>query len=132
MAQELPTLSPAGWLGEPNEMLPKLMGHIFVSERSQSNQFYSEITSINEIIANTPNDIQEITRVLGEKLPIYFERYFDSATVDVRDTTVGDASRRTLDIDVVVTRDGKSYSLGASVRQDSSRSTRYMIETLNQ
>lgn len=114
MTTAVPTLSASGFVTNIGPKADNVVAYFLTSEYSQSDIYYKNITSLNWLVAmygNVPNEMTSQTRTALER---YLARYFEGVQVNV--TTEGaDAGRYSLVLDITVTENGKSYSLGREI-----------------
>lgn len=109
----LPTLTPAGWVSDVVSMAVKLMDYFLVTERSQSHMYRGNITSMTYLVQQHGSQPEALADVARTQLQNHLSRYFDevqvNTSVDGFDRSDG---RYNLTIDVLLSKDGKQYSLG--------------------
>lgn len=122
MAIPIPSLTSAGWVTSLPEKADSAVAYYFTSDKSQSRDtFGNNVTTLAQQIQQYGNDELSLTTFVTEQLQAYLSRYFDTVTVNVSTDIPSpiDPSRLNLTVGVIVTDDGKAYSLGR------------LIETLN-
>lgn len=111
----VPTLSTDGWVTSPAPRLDYLFVYAFESDFLQSVIYNGKVTSVQWILAQNPKDMNAAAEALKTALITYFQRYYDSATVEVvaSDTVPAtSATKTTLTIYVSVILDGITYNAG--------------------
>lgn len=117
MAAHLPTLSSSGFVADIAEKADRLMSYYFVSDASQSNLYRGQITSLPAQVQQHGHDEINLAQAVRNELTAYLTRYFDMVDVSTRTDlpNVEDPNRINLTVSVIVTQDGKQYSLGRLV-----------------
>lgn len=127
----VPTLGPEGFITDPSAALVKLFQQAFASDHSQSALYPKQVFSIQHALSLNPNNMEETTITLQEQFNVYLSRYFENVDVTVTDVTTDENSaKRTLQIDIIVSKDDKQYSLGAEIRRATDDTTAYFIRSL--
>lgn len=80
----LGTLSPRGWVIDNSEKLDHLLSYMFAAEIDQSYHPHSNITDINSIFAEYPNNIVNTLSGLETSIGRYLGKYFDEVSVSAR------------------------------------------------
>lgn len=83
MITTLPTLSADSYVTDTEHMCDYLLSHIYLTNYSQSELFYGDITSIAKIIHDNNNNLSSTINELSKALNTYFTRYFPIAIVEV-------------------------------------------------
>lgn len=118
MSARLPSLSPSGWVEDVAVKADKVVSYFLVAEASQSNWFRHEIQSFVEILRANHTEEAKLGEGVRRGLDTLLRRYFDNVDVDVTITENGsdkDQYGWNVNIDAVVSQDGKNYSLGRLV-----------------
>lgn len=121
MTYSLPTLSSAGYVQDPAQILDTLLSYFFVADYSQSNAHYGEVASLPYIIKVNSNNRGGLTRDVESTLVRMLGAYYDSVSINVT-VEENNGSPESYDIRVTgsVTSKGRQYSLAklASVAND--------------
>lgn len=114
MAVDVPSLSPAGWLKSPAEKLDKLLSYYFVSEFSQTNIYFGQVTSLPHHIKLYGHSEDALTTAMRDALSRMLSPYFDGVEVNITtdQPAQGDEARIHIKIDIVVSQGGVKYSAG--------------------
>lgn len=88
----VPSLSSAGFVQSTVEKCDLLLSHFFLSEYSQSQLHYGQVSSLPWLIHKYQNNMSGLTQGTRQTLETYFGRYFPKAEVevvydDLQDTT---------------------------------------------
>lgn len=114
----MPTLSSSGFVKNPPELADRLLSYFFLTEASQSELYYENLTSLPDLIQKNNGETFVLEQVTKDTLNRYFSRYFDS--VEVQTTTArlqpGDESRTNLTIYVKFVANNITYNLGNTVQ----------------
>ena len=114
----VPTLSSSGFISNPPEMADRLLSYFFLSEASQSELYYGNITSLPDLIQKHNSETFVLEQAAKDQLTRYFSRYFDN--VEVQATTQiprpGDENRTNLTVFVSFTKDKSTYNIGNLVQ----------------
>lgn len=129
MGTKVPTLTAAGLVTDISAKLDTLLAYFLVSEKSQTALYGESVTSLNWLVATYGNDPNDLTINTRSALTAYFNRYFDTANIQVRTTNLENA-RYTLEMDINVIEDGTTYSAGKEVSIVDSKVIR-IIDKLN-
>ena len=111
------TLSSEGWLTDPRNQAIYLMRYFLISDYSQSNDHRGQVRSLPYYIQKGSGNFFYLREDIQLALNELFGRHFDTVEVGVKILTVEDLptidkSRFNIDISVIVTKEGKQYSLG--------------------
>lgn len=121
MAYSLPTLSSAGYIQDPAQILDNLLSYFFVADYSQSNAHYGNIASLPYIIKVNSNNRDGLTRDVERTLSRMLASYYDTVSINVT-VEENNASPESYDIKVTgsVTSKGRTYGLAklASIAND--------------
>jgi hypothetical protein len=114
MAAKVPTLSTSGFVGDIAEKCDRLMSYYFVSDASQSNLFRGKITSLPFQVQQNGHDEALLRDAIQRELDRYLTPHFDGTEIDVATDipNTDDPNRINVTLRVIVTEDGKQYSLG--------------------
>lgn len=128
----LPVLGPEGFITKPSDMLRQAFQVIFVSDYSQSNIFFGNVTSVQYVLSLFPNDMEKTISLLETGIQKYLLRFFSNVEVNITDVTIGDGAKRTLSVDIVVTdATGTKHSLGATIRDSNNPQSSLVIDALS-
>ena len=111
------TLSSEGWLKDPQNQATALMRYFLVSDYSQSDDHRGQVRSLPYYIQKGSGNFFYLREDIQLALNELFGRHFDSVEVGVKiltsdDIPTIDKSRFNIDISVIVTKNGRQYSLG--------------------
>lgn len=112
------SLSSNGWITDPFKKADVLLARFLnVNQPSQSNIYTGNIHSLPGIIQKWGNNSLRLQQETQQELEDYFNGYFEavSATVHVIDPTSTTDARTTLQVNVMLTDRGQTYSLGRMV-----------------
>jgi hypothetical protein len=113
----VPSLSLDGWVTATASKADYLISHFFLADKSQSQLYKSEVSSLQYIIQANGGDMVKTSVELRTALVAYFARYFGPATVDtsfVQDSA--NSSKVTISIYVSFTDpDGHEFVLARLV-----------------
>jgi len=106
----LPMLSSIGWARAPADKADGLMSHTYESDMFQSYIYNGNITSLQGIIEQFGHDIPKCCREIERAYTRYFERYYDSASVQCVEAAETEATSEThLRFYCSVVEEGKEY-----------------------
>lgn len=130
MGYQLPSLSMTGWIDEPAERADRAMSYYFASDYSQTEIFAGKVVTLQWQLEEYSQDTNRLNQEMTSYLTEYFNRYFDSATVEIDISEITDDEER-LDIELRCTlvEKGKTYSLGRLIQSVNSKVVK--ILTLN-
>ncbi len=113
----IPSLSAEGLVTDIRKKADLAMAHFFASDYSQTNVFYSDVTSLSYIVQRYGSDSLELKQQMTLQLEEYLGRNFTTVQVevDVDEILPQNATKFNIKLDVVVTEGGFSYSLGKLV-----------------
>lgn len=119
----VPSLSPQGWVTSPADKIDLLMSYFYTAMYSQTTLWQGNVTSLQWIIEEYGNDPSEVTLQLRDRVERYLNRYYPKVDVrcsndDGSDNLTGNI---TLMLDIVITEEGKDYSVGAKIRTRNSK-----------
>ena len=134
MSAKVPTLSTSGWVEDIAEKADRLMSYYFVSDASQTTLYLGKITSLPLQIQRYGQDDYGLRQAVQAELTQLFGRYFDAVQVEVTtDKPVpNDLNRINLTLSVLVTQNGKQYSLGRLISTINSKITQIVDINNNQ
>jgi hypothetical protein len=113
----LPTFSPAGWVGNPLEVVDYMLAYFFETQKSQSHFHKGVVKSYQTILADN-NSPAQIASELETVLIDYFKTQFTNVQLSVQvDDAFGipDNSEQTVTIGCTFDSQGKRYSLSHAV-----------------
>lgn len=84
MAMSLPTLSSAGYLEDPAQLLDKQLAYFFVADYSQSNHHRGMVSSLPFLIKQYSDVPHQLISATEEALSRMLQVYFDKVAVLVR------------------------------------------------
>lgn len=114
--KKLPTLTTAGWLEDVSSVATTLMDYFLTSEHSQSNFYPKHISSLPYLVQQFGSNPTQLADAVQSKLRILYSRYMDEVTVRVSNTAAdSETGQYNLNIDIIMSKDGKRSSLGRSV-----------------
>lgn len=118
----LPTLTTAGWMNDIINKSTKLMDYFLASEHSQSNAYHGRITSFPKLVQQYGHNPERMSEQTRDALQAYYARYFENVIVSVdADRLDDDSGQYNLSIDVALSQDDKSYSLGKLIALGNSK-----------
>lgn len=120
MKSSIPTLTIDGFVDNPKLKMSKIFEYFLLADYSQSSIFQGDVSSFKYIMATNSLDL-EIVDAMESTLTRLFERYYDSASVDVRVETNPDTNTQYLKINVVVTNNGEKYYLYREIQYTNGR-----------
>lgn len=120
----VPSLSPSGWIQTPAEKIDALLVHFFASLSNQSSIYPDNVTSLPKIVKDNVRDETGLLIATRSALITYFQRYFESVTVDVNTEAVDGGFN--IRIYAVVVDQGKEYSVGQLVVTSGEKIKSYM------
>lgn len=128
MSINLPTLSTAGYIKDPAQVLDTLLSYFFVADYSQSNAHYGNVSSLPYIIKDKSNDISGLKRSIETALERLLDGYYDTTNIYVT-VEQKNINAESYDIKVsgTVTLNGKTYGLAKLVSVANDR----LIKTAN-
>lgn len=129
--KKLATFSSQGWLNEPKQVLHAAFGHLYVCSKDQSNEYYGAVTSIRDIIDSNSESFERILAALENRLKTFFEAYFETVEISIKDITLGEGTRRNLQLDLIVYSDGEPYSLSTIMDPENPPVTKDIITNIN-
>lgn len=111
------TLTSKGWVDDPESKADALLSYYFTNQHSQSTLFEGGVISLQWQLQQWGNDPVRLQSKMETAFQSYLADHFDQAAVDVVivDPTSVEDNRITVQINALVTQDGKSYSLGRLV-----------------
>lgn len=114
----VPTVSTSGWVDNIPEKADRLLSYYFVSDFSQSNLHRGQILSLPAQLQQNGHDPLALRQAMKSELENYFGQHFDSVVVDVDTETPNpqDPNRIQVTVGVIITHQGRQYSLGRLVR----------------
>lgn len=114
MSQVIPSLSQAGFISDLPSMVDRMLSYYLTSEYSQSNLFNGRVISLQRQMQAYQHDDNLLRNSVRDELTEYFAGICDIPSVDVTTDKPNeqDPSRINVTVSVVVTKDGKSYSVG--------------------
>lgn len=117
MSQVIPSLSLAGFINDLPSMVDRMLSYYLTSEYSQSNLFNGRVLSLQKQMQAYQHDDNLLRSSVREELTEYFAGICDIPSVEVTTEFPNpeDPSRINLTVSVVVTKDGKSYSVGKMI-----------------
>jgi hypothetical protein len=110
----VPTLSSFGWVNSPAVKADVLMAHFFEANKSQTNLYGPNVSSLQWLIQQKGNDPNALASAVESALSAYLGRYFDGASISVQallENPDTDQSRYSLRVQGTITAEGKEYSL---------------------
>lgn len=111
------TLSSSGFVENPPEQADRMMAYFFLNEASQSELYFTNITSLPDLIQKNNGETFVLEQNTKDVLTRYFSRIFDN--VEVQTTTSipnpGDKSRTNLTIYVTFSSSKVTYNLANTV-----------------
>jgi hypothetical protein len=106
----IPLLGNEGWVVDPSRQLNVMFAHSLVSDANQSVNYKGSITSLMHLIITYQQNPIEMCDAIEAMYIRYFKKVFD--TVDVNaDYTTNPNSSYQINLSIVVTKNGSSYSL---------------------
>lgn len=120
MVSSLPTLSIDGFVTNHELMMSKIFEYFLIADYSQSLIFQGDITSFKYIMA-TGNVVNDLSSSMIDALTKLYERYYDTASVEVQVTEHEETNTQYLKIGIVTENDGKKYYLYRSVQYTNGR-----------
>ena len=118
MQTALPTLSATGWVKNIGEKADMLFSHYLVSDYSQTYFYPGEVASLAKDIQINDNKPLKIKSSIEDTLFKYFNRYFESAQVEVAINNPDPEYPDNINIAINVTvfEGGYSYNLGKELQ----------------
>lgn len=131
MKKAIPTLSTDGYVTDPKKILSYLFAHVHEVRHDDTNIYLGYATSVAKVIAEHGKSPDDFAVNLRTALSTCFNRFFDDVNLTVTAKTTIETSEYSVDIDMVVTLDGKSYSLGRELSVDPIKAAARLIEEVN-
>ena len=118
----VPSLSPRGWVVNPEEQLDKQLDYYTASNPSQTLLYNGNVYSLQSAIFECGRNMDTLTTIVSNHLTKIFGRIFpEGATVNVTYEYIGETSAVNLLVSANVVRNNKTYDLaGAICNVDSS------------
>ena len=79
----LPSLDSAGWTNDPATILDKAFSYFVISDHSQSDMYFGNISSLPYQLYQAGNDLELLSVDLQTELATYLKRYFDDVSVQI-------------------------------------------------
>ena len=110
----VPVLSPSGWVTDLSNKADALMAHFFESNKSQTQIYGKNITSLQWLVEQYGHDVTQLSLQLRSALENYLSRYYISSVVNINnDNTATNLSGSvTISIHAIVNENGTQYSIG--------------------
>lgn len=113
----VPSLSNAGWLNEIQDKADKLLSYYLTTEYSQTHIYMDKVVSLAYHIAHYFKSPLDLRQKMTQDLEAYFGRYFEKCLVDIQIVEMEESnSRLDIQLEIFVTEDGKTYSVGKEVK----------------
>jgi len=112
----VPQLTRDGWTSDPTTIMVKLFEYFLISEYSQTNTMYGDISSLKYLM-EIEKDVYELRNVIIRTLDKLYGRYFKTVNVSVEINN--DSETETLlliEIDTVYAN-GEKYNLSNVIRE---------------
>lgn len=123
---KLPTLTTAGWVEDPVTLATSLLDYFLVTEASQSHFFADQLSSLPYLVQQYGAEPTLMENKVNQTLERYFSRYFTVSSIAVSALeTTQDEGRYTLEIDVLLAKEGEQYHLGRLVEIGGSKVINY-------
>lgn len=90
--EPLATLSTDGYVRDPAVISARLLNYFFRSDYSQTNAYRNGISSLPYIIAQSPNNIQDIKDGIENSLNRMFSAHFDQVSIGINHNMITDPS----------------------------------------
>jgi hypothetical protein len=118
----IPSLSPRGWVMNPEEQLDKQLDYYASSNPSQTLLYNGNVYSLQSAIFECGGNMDTLTTIVSNHLTKIFGRIFpEGASISVSYEYIGDSSAVDLLVSASDVRDSKNYDLaGAICNVDSS------------
>ncbi len=129
MSRVIPVLGPAGFASDLTIKADEALTNFYVSQRSQSDMYRGNITSLGDLIARLGNNRTELENATRLALQSYLERQFDS--VDLTVNAVEKGSSIDLQISAILRDGDKSIDI-AHVATASDSRIRSVIDLQNE
>lgn len=128
----VPTMSDRGWVSNPGEKADWLLSWFYESDAAQTYIYKGQVQNVQDLLERYGNNIADIVSEMQLGLESYFQRYYDTAIVQVTsndDPNVNPTNAITLNIAAQVVQDGVKYSVSGLVQGVNSRFQRVINYT---
>jgi hypothetical protein len=132
MGNQLATLSRKGWLTGIAERADRVYAYYLTTNKSQSYLYNGNVASLQATIQEVGNNATALQTQVQNDLYTLYSAVFDAATVAVSvSAPAWDGSNRlNITIDVSVTENGQTYSLG-TLQQSFDSITKQLVAQTN-
>lgn len=124
----LPMLSSEGWVTDPNTLMTRLFSHMFLTDEAQSNN-YLGVLSLQYITLTYGDNIGLFIEKATTAIRSYYERYFDSAEVEIN-LYEDEGSKQSYTIMINAVKDGQRVDLSTRLNVDNSTITANLLTEL--
>lgn len=111
MVAVVPELGAGGWVTDPLKTLDLVIAHAFETDYSQSTIYVDQVVSVAYILQQYQHNPTTLMEQIQTALQRLLNRYFDASTVTTSYVDSTTENRYSLHLNVMVKRDGLSYSL---------------------
>lgn len=119
-----PTLSPLGYIYDPQQKIEWIFADYIASKHSQSTINFGRISSLSFDEFDGNYEGQRTAEIMQNSLTKLFTAYFESANVQVTDDTEAGSQEAKVIVKGVFTQDGKNYHLNDVLSLNNGRITR--------
>ena len=112
----IPTLTTAGWINDTPSMASKLMDYFVASDYSQSQLYRGNVASLAYLVQKYGDTPPLLADSVRETLRPYFAKHVDEIMISVATNDIDGTGEYNLSIDVSLTTNGTSHSLGKLIQ----------------
>jgi hypothetical protein len=122
----VPTFTLSGWVKTPEERIDRIILYYTNTNPSQTLRYNGHVVSLQSAIFRAGDSMDQLARIVAKDLTFVFTNNFpEGATVTVEAHAIDDSGRHNLEIEVVVTDNGKQYNAAQTLTRIDSDYVKY-------